>query len=81
MALSYKLPVIATRLRGFEEIIQNEKNGLLVDVGNVKLLSNAIDKLCGDIELRKKMAENGLKTLELNHDWNRIASLYKVILF
>jgi len=80
MAMSYKLPVIATRLRAFEEVIKNENNGILVDVGNTGLLAQAIDKLCVDADLRKRLSEAGLETVKVHHDWSQIASLYKTFL-
>lgn len=52
------LPIIATNVGGNKEIIFHEKTGLLVDVKNSKQLSEAMQRLYEDANLRTQLGEN-----------------------
>ncbi len=61
-AMACNVPVVSTRCPyGPDEIIKNEITGMLVPVGNVDALSNAISKLLVDDALRKKIVKNAKK--------------------
>lgn len=72
-AMSTALPVIATKVGGIPEIIQNKKNGILVDKGDVKTLSQTIELLYFDEKYRKKLGANARKTILENYDWSIIS--------
>ncbi|MEK7130939.1 MAG: glycosyltransferase [Patescibacteria group bacterium] len=52
------LPVIASNVGGIPEIIDNEKNGILVSPANPEELALAIKKLIDDKTLRETIAKN-----------------------
>lgn len=79
MAMSYGLPVIVSRLRGFEETIKHEKNGLLVEPSDEAQLSEAIDRLLSDQTLRESLSKEALKTIRVHHDWKKIAVQFKAL--
>jgi glycosyltransferase involved in cell wall biosynthesis len=56
-AMSVGLPVVATRVGAIPEMIEEEKGGLLVDVGDVKGMINAIEKLINNSKLRTSMGQ------------------------
>ncbi|CAN5227335.1 N-acetyl-alpha-D-glucosaminyl L-malate synthase BshA [soil metagenome] len=58
--------VIATNVGGIPEIISDSYNGYLVPVGNTSVLSQRIENLLIDTELRNKFIQAGLKTVENN---------------
>lgn len=61
-AMTCRIPVISTDCSsGPEEIITSGVNGLLVPVGNVDILANAIIKVLTDKKLSNKIAKNGRK--------------------
>jgi glycosyltransferase involved in cell wall biosynthesis len=60
-ALSCKTPVIASKVGGIPEVIQNNRNGLLVQPGDPKQLAEAIQFLLDDEKLREKYGEEGRK--------------------
>ena len=62
-AMSYSLPVITTDVGGIPEIIQNEKNGLLVKPGDKESLEKAIKDLLENDNLRKDLSQNAYKTI------------------
>ncbi|MBT6030071.1 MAG: glycosyltransferase family 4 protein [Crocinitomicaceae bacterium] len=48
-------PLIATRVGGIPEMIDDKKNGYLVDYGDHNMLANCILQLAGDTDLRKQL--------------------------
>lgn len=62
-AMALGLPVIATDCPcgGPASLIQDEENGLLVEVGNVEAMANAIRKVIKNPSLAKKLGDNASK--------------------
>lgn len=58
-AMAAKKPVVATNVNGILEVIQSEKDGLLVESKNPSALSTAIIRLLHDNKLRDRLAANG----------------------
>lgn len=58
-AMRANVCVIGTNAGGVPDIIDHEKNGLLIEPGNTGMLVNAIKKLQADPELRKRLAWAG----------------------
>jgi len=64
-ALACNTPVIAANCEtGPSEIIENEKNGLLVPVGDKDALKEAMEKLFYNKELYNKLKKNSRKSVE-----------------
>ena len=53
----YGVPLVATRSGGPQEIIEHKVTGLLVDISDVDMMSDAIEKLLKDEILAKEMGE------------------------
>jgi len=51
-------PIVATRVGGISELIENEKSGLLVESENEEELAAAIVKVLANRELAEEMARN-----------------------
>lgn len=81
-AMSAGVPVVATNVGGIPEIIENEKNGLLVEKEDAAALAGAIVRVLEDEKLRNKLILEGRKTAE-KFSWTRMAdeidSLYREI--
>lgn len=60
-AMAYKLPVIASDVGGNRELVDNNKNGILVKYNDKKEWKRAILKLYDDEKLKKEFADNALK--------------------
>lgn len=71
-AMAAGLPVVATRVGGIPEIVRHNENGLLVERGDVNALADAILKVLEDEDLRNRLVEGGLKTVE-RFSWSRMA--------
>lgn len=65
-AMASKRPCIASDIGGIGDIIKNEANGILVPVGNVKAITDAILRLLSDDVLRANFGEKGRKFVEEN---------------
>ncbi len=63
-AMCMGTPVVATNSGGVPEIVKHEHNGLLVEYGDEEGLAEAIERLIVDEKLRKRIVENGYRTVE-----------------
>ncbi|MBN1756310.1 glycosyltransferase family 4 protein [bacterium] len=71
-ALTYKKPVVASRVGGIVDIIKDNQTGLLVEQKDSAQLAAAIKRLLDDPELASKLGENGYQHVQHNFSWNRI---------
>ena len=56
--------IITTDSGGNREVVENEKNALVVEYNNKKAWTGAINRLIGDIVLQKKLSENAKATAQ-----------------
>jgi glycosyltransferase involved in cell wall biosynthesis len=71
------LPVIASRVGGLPEVIEQGVNGILVEPENIQELAKAISSLANDPELRKRMGQNGVEMAK--RKFNAEATVGKLI--
>ena len=65
-AKSYGLPIIATKVGGIPEVIQNGENGILIEnAGNIALESAAMNELLQNEKLRRRMSQKSLESSQL----------------
>ncbi len=76
--------VIASRSGQLKEVIQDRKNGLLVEPGDVKGLAVTITYLLNNPVERKILGDNARKQIVNNYSWNtyssKLLSIYKSVL-
>ena len=58
-AMLARIPVVASRIGGFEEVILDGETGILVPVGNPQALAAGIRRILSDGELRTRIVERG----------------------
>jgi len=58
-SLWFNTPVVATNIGGIPEIIENNKNGYLVELRNINQFVESILKLLGNSDLYDKFVKNG----------------------
>lgn len=63
-ALAAGLPVVATRIAGVPELVQDGVNGFVVPPGEVTSLTDRLAELIADAELRQRMGHAGRATVE-----------------
>lgn len=62
-ALYSGIPVVATKAGGIPELLRDQKEGLLCEVGDVECLSQALEKLSSNSDLRIKLGKQA-------HQWS-----------
>lgn len=62
-AASAGLPVVATAIGGIPDLIDDQKNGILVAPGDARGLANALKTLILNADLRQKMGSAGAKKI------------------
>ena len=78
-AMACEVPVIATNVDGFSEIIDNKKDGILIDKADFNSVSIALEKMLKDSKLRKQYGKNGRKKVLNNFDWEKNVAYMKSI--
>ncbi len=63
-AMALEAPVVATRIAGVPRLVEDGRNGLLVEPGSQKELTRALGRLLGDERLRAGLAREGRRTVE-----------------
>lgn len=67
-AMASGLPVIASRISGIPELVENERSGLLVPPRDAKALSDALERLHATPFFREKLSLEGRKKVEQEFD-------------
>lgn len=75
-AWAHSKPLIASRAAGPASLIDDGKTGLLVEVGDVATLRNAIVRLTQDPQLRQELAANGHRRYREAHSEKVIVDAY-----
>lgn len=78
-AMITELPVVASKIGGIPEIIENGKNGLLVEPENSEKLAKALMDLIADPDKRIKLSQAGLKTVREKFTAKKMAKEYEKI--
>ena len=83
-AMAMKVPVVASRIGGLEEVVEHEKTGLLVPPGDAAALAEAIRGLADNPEKRRNMGKAGRQRVEqsfgLDSTVQRVEDLYMELL-
>jgi len=66
------VPIIATNIRGCREVVDDDRNGLLIPVGSPNAIATAVTRLGDDPETRNRMAKAGRRKAETEFDERRI---------
>ena len=75
-AMSVAAPIVVTKSGGPEEFVVNEENGILISVDNVEEFVNAVERLCNDKELSKKLGRNAASSVKKTFSLEKMVSEY-----
>jgi glycosyltransferase involved in cell wall biosynthesis len=70
-AMAMEVPVVATRLAGIPELIEDGTSGLLVTPARADELADALGRLAGDPELRARLGAAGRRAVLDGYDLGR----------
>jgi glycosyltransferase involved in cell wall biosynthesis len=78
-AMASKKPIVSTTAGGIPEIIENGKNGILVQPDNPSSLAEAILMVLKDVNLQRELAEDGLATVRERFRNEHTGSAYEAL--
>lgn len=78
-ALACGRPVVASRLAGIPDVVDDGENGLLVPPGNVESLAASLSRTLRDPELRRRLGESARRTVTERLSWERIAARFEEV--
>jgi glycosyltransferase involved in cell wall biosynthesis len=78
-AMACGVPVVATRSGGPEEIITDNQDGLLVEVGSPERVARAIDRLKKEPDARERFARQGREVVQARFTLRRMVERYECI--
>lgn len=78
-AMSYGIPIVATRWRGIVDMVEDGGNGYLVEIKSPHQVAEKLEILSSDIDLRKKMGQSARKIFEERYDMRQHLGLMEKI--
>lgn len=82
-AFGRRKPAIATSIEGMDELVEDGLDGILVEKDNAKALADAINYLCLNPQIAKRMGDYGFKVAQekfSQNNINQICSIYRNLL-
>ncbi len=83
-AAAMRLPIVATDIQGCRQVVENDKNGILVPLRNAEQLEIALLRLIENPDLRKQMGRVGYEKAQKEFDETRVCQnvthTYKTLL-
>lgn len=73
-AMAHQVPVVVTDARGPKSVVQNGINGIVINRGDSRALSESIIKILSDETFKNQLAVNGRKSAENNYMIESIVS-------
>ncbi|MCX6791359.1 MAG: glycosyltransferase family 4 protein [Candidatus Gribaldobacteria bacterium] len=73
VAYVFKMPVIATRVGGLIEQVEDQKTGILVEGGNVEKIAQACIRLLQNEDQRKRFGQAGYQKATTQWSWEGIS--------
>lgn len=71
-AMAAGLPIVSTESVGVVDCLRDGDNGLLVEIGSVEELKNALRRVLTGENLRKMLAQNALDECRAGYSWKKI---------
>jgi phosphatidyl-myo-inositol dimannoside synthase len=71
-------PVVATRVGGIPDAVEDGKTGLLTEPGDYERLSDAVISLLNDGQTKRVMGEAAIRRVQDKFCWPKIAAQYEV---
>jgi glycosyltransferase involved in cell wall biosynthesis len=73
-AMAHGRPVVATRVGGIPELVEDGVTGFLVEPGDVAGLRTALERLLADPMLRRRMGREGHRRVAAHCSWDRVTA-------
>ena len=76
---AYRLPVVASRVGGIPEIVEDGETGLLVEPGDAGALASALDRVLRDSVLARGLGERLHRRVAERFSWTRAYQEYRAL--
>jgi phosphatidyl-myo-inositol alpha-mannosyltransferase len=73
-AMASGVPVLASAIQGFSQVVTHEETGMLVSTGDANAWTHALERILADAQQRRRLAQAGLRH-SLRYDWSRIVDV------
>jgi glycosyltransferase involved in cell wall biosynthesis len=73
------LPLLATRCGGYEELVSDGENGLLVDIGDSAAIAEALDGLAADTGLQATLSQQARQHVIETFDLSVMLAAYQQV--
>src|SRR6266704_883750 len=78
-AMNHRVPVVASRIGGITDIVEDGVSGLLVPPGDPDALAGAIGRLARDPELATRLGDAGYRRLGERFTWEAIVARWEAV--
>jgi glycosyltransferase involved in cell wall biosynthesis len=78
-ALATGVPVVASRIPANEELVGDEREGLLVPAGDAPALARALERLLSDSALAAGLSQRGRELVAREHDPSRVVERHRAL--
>jgi glycosyltransferase involved in cell wall biosynthesis len=75
-AMAYGLPVVGWRAGNLPHLADHEREGLLVRIGDIPRLTDALRRLADDPLLRQRLGQAALRRAQLRPTWSQVAEMF-----
>jgi glycosyltransferase involved in cell wall biosynthesis len=75
-AMAFGVPVVGWRAGNLPYLAEHEREGLLVEPGDIAGLSQALARLASDPELRQRLGQAARARALQRPTWNEVAGLF-----
>ena len=76
-AMAAGLPCVCSDISGIREVITPEKNGILVEPGDIAGFSRAISRLLSNPEACSRMGQESMRRIEREHTMHKVSQMYQ----
>lgn len=78
-AMSCALPTVAAPNSGIPDVIQDGKNGFLVENNDSKKLAKTILKIMDDVNIQKDIGKSAYDTIRNDHNWEKFVNKLQLV--
>jgi glycosyltransferase involved in cell wall biosynthesis len=75
LAFAFGVPVVATRVGGLPEVIEDHSTGLLVNAGDEQGMADAMLRLLTDPSLCRALSARAREEAATRYSWSHVAKL------
>ncbi len=76
-AMAARLPIVATRVGAIPDFIEEGRNGLLVEPGDIKGIADALLRLISDPSMARRFGQRSFEIIEDRYSWEAVGGKFR----